>query len=128
MSIWTPDMARIIVPQPARWLSMNDRNGHWSQRSGPTGAWRTQTAWLARDLRPIPTPVAIDAVVHKSRGGRWDAHNLMPTVKACIDGVVDAGLIPDDDCKHLIRVSIEAGPKSASPNLTLTITTTEETK
>lgn len=32
---------------------------------------------------------------------RRDAHNLMPTLKALIDGMVDAGLLPDDDDKHL---------------------------
>lgn len=33
---------------------------------------------------------------------RRDAHNLMPTLKALIDGMVDAGLLSDDDDKHLI--------------------------
>lgn len=33
---------------------------------------------------------------------RRDAHNLMPTLKALIDGYVDAGLLPDDDDEHLV--------------------------
>ena len=32
---------------------------------------------------------------------RRDDHNLMPSVKAMVDGFVDAGLLPDDDRKHL---------------------------
>ena len=32
---------------------------------------------------------------------RRDAHNIMPTIKACVDGVVAAGLLPDDDDTHL---------------------------
>lgn len=32
---------------------------------------------------------------------RRDAHNVIPTLKALIDGMVDAGLLPDDDDRHL---------------------------
>lgn len=32
---------------------------------------------------------------------RRDVHNIVPTIKALIDGVVDAGVLPDDDDKHL---------------------------
>lgn len=46
---------------------------------------------------------------------RRDVHNLMPTIKACIDGFVDAGLIPDDSDQHLVgpdlRVSDGPGVK-----------------
>ena len=33
---------------------------------------------------------------------RRDVANLSPTIKALIDGCVDAGLLPDDDDAHLI--------------------------
>lgn len=112
----------ITVPQPGPWVSMNDRPAHWAQRNGPAQTWRAAAFVACRGLAPLTPPVVIDAVVHKSRNGRWDAHNLMATVKHAIDGVVDAGLLPDDSNAYLTRVSIEAGAKSASPNLTLTIT------
>lgn len=34
-------------------------------------------------------------------GRRRDIHNYMPTLKALVDGLVDAGLLPDDDARHL---------------------------
>ena len=116
----------VRIPQPAPWISANGRE-HYHAKAQLTKVWRRAAAINARAAKVanLATPVTIDAVVHKARNGRWDAHNLMPTVKAAIDGLVDAGVIPDDSNAHLTRVSIEAGPKSASPNLTLTITETE---
>lgn len=32
---------------------------------------------------------------------RRDLHNFTPTIKAIVDGLVDAGLLPDDDATHL---------------------------
>ena len=37
---------------------------------------------------------------------RRDDHNIMPTLKACVDGVVAAGLLPDDNHKHLVGPDI----------------------
>jgi hypothetical protein len=38
---------------------------------------------------------------------RWrpDVAACYPTVKAAIDGIVDAGVIPDDDDRHLLAVT-----------------------
>lgn len=32
---------------------------------------------------------------------RRDLHNFTPTIKALVDGLVDAGVLPDDDALHL---------------------------
>ena len=32
---------------------------------------------------------------------RRDLHNFTPTIKAIVDGLVDAGVLPDDDAFHL---------------------------
>jgi len=42
---------------------------------------------------------------------RRDAHNLYVTAKACIDGLVDYGLIPDDDDTHLIGPDFRVDPE-----------------
>ena len=46
-------------------------------------------------MKIIATPVYPD--------GRWhtDVGNVYPTVKAAIDGIVDAGVVPDDKAKYL---------------------------
>ena len=46
---------------------------------------------------------------------RRDVHNLYPTIKAAIDGMVDAGVLPDDSDTHLVgpdlRVPDHLAPK-----------------
>lgn len=40
---------------------------------------------------------------------RRDVHNLMPTLKALVDGFIDAGMLPDDDDRHLVGPDVRAG-------------------
>ena len=42
---------------------------------------------------------------------RRDVHNVMPTVKACVDGFVDFGMLPDDDDHHLIGPDLRVDPE-----------------
>lgn len=37
----------------------------------------------------------------KPRRGRYDPGNLYPVGKAAVDGLVDSGILVDDDWKHL---------------------------
>jgi hypothetical protein len=43
---------------------------------------------------------------------RRDVANYYPTVKAAIDGFVDAGIITDDDHTHFIGPDMRLGGKS----------------
>ena len=89
-------------PQPEKLINLNDRL-HWSVRSRLTRAWRTTTGWAALQLpktcRPMPGPILVDIVLPVTRMGRRDAHNYAPTVKAIIDGLVDARVVPDDNTR-----------------------------
>lgn len=73
--------------------------------------WRTLGRLAARRYGPVPTPVRIIATFWKPRAGRYDPNNLWPTVKACVDGFVDAGLLADDDHKHVIGPDMRHGGK-----------------
>ena len=42
---------------------------------------------------------------------RRDLHNYMPTLKALVDGLVDAGLLPDDDARHLQGPDMRLDPR-----------------
>lgn len=44
----------------------------------------------------------MNAHIIKDRGGRYDPNNLADTTKACIDGMVDAGVLLDDSWRELI--------------------------
>lgn len=111
------------IPAPTVWLNANDRQ-HFMPRNTAVQAWRwaaNMQVGMARPWDMFDGPVSVIATVHKSRAGRWDAHNLFPTLKACIDGLVDAGLIPDDSNEHVTFVGIRAGEKRAQACLVLEV-------
>lgn len=53
---------------------------------------------------------------------RRDVGNLYPSFKAAIDGLVDAGVLPDDDDEHLIGPDMRLGPVVKGGRLVLHIT------
>lgn len=115
------------IPAPEAWLSSNDR-WHWAKRARVTKAWREAAAWraIAGKLPIGLSRVSITASVHRADNRRADAHNRLPTIKAAIDGLVDAGVIPDDNDSIVSALTIVAGeavraPGQARGRLTLTI-------
>lgn len=86
-------------------LTMNDRP-HWRVRAKQTRLMRQAASWQARAARlPADLPhvtVALTWVV-KDRRRRDGGENLAPTYKALLDGLVDYGLVADDDPTHVTR-------------------------
>lgn len=116
-------MRTLTIPAPAPWISANDRP-HWREKARRTSAWRAVTRLAARtdSHDPLVTPVAITITVHRASARKSDATNLAPTAKACIDGLVDAGWLPDDDDTHITATTFVAGEPRKPPALTITIT------
>lgn len=52
---------------------------------------------------------------------RRDPDNAMGSIKAAYDGIVDAGLVVDDDAKHMIRGEPNFDVCSEWPRVVLTI-------
>lgn len=78
-------------------LNMNDRT-HWRKNASLVKAWRWAafagaTKGIGHQLPPCNVTVTLP--VRDSR--RRDPMNYVKTVKPIIDGMVDAGLWPDDD-------------------------------
>jgi len=88
-----------------------------------TALWKAagNAAVTSAGLEPYAGPVHIFAHVWKPRAGRYDPNNLWPTVKAVVDGFVDAGFLVDDDHKHVIGPDMRHGGKGPAA-LVLTIT------
>lgn len=123
-----PPGLQLVVPMAAEWISSNARE-HWAPRNRKTRAWRSAAMIVARSSgASYDVPVDLEVVVSKRReSSRWDPHNLWPTAKACIDGIVDAGLLEDDDTKHIRSTSIRAGePDRLRPGMTITIRPVQE--
>lgn len=96
--IWMLD--EILIPS-AQMLSLNDRGDR--RRTAPTvknlrtmAMIRARAAGIGRSER-----LRIVAWMRFPDARRRDPHNYMPTLKALVDGFVDAGVLPDDDKRHL---------------------------
>jgi len=98
------------VQDAASWLTANDRR-HWHERHRITQLWRAAAGWGVRGrLRAVRLQRAhIVAVMHHGDDQRRDTANWSPTVKAVVDGLVDAGLLPDDSRWHLEGPDLRAG-------------------
>lgn len=56
---------------------------------------------------------------------RRDVHNLYPSAKAAVDGLVDAGVLPDDSDRYLTGPDMRLGEVVKSGRLVLHITELE---
>ena len=109
-------------------LSLNDRH-HWRARARITADIRHTTAVLAKHSG-VPTGAAHATVTLHYRprdNRRRDADNLLATAKACFDGLIDHGLVPDDTPDLMTKAMpvIHPAVRGAAGELWLEITTTE---
>lgn len=115
---WVLDFAR-----PDRWLNANDRI-HYTTRAARTKTWREATEAHAR-AAGIPLLQLVHFTVEPCwiDKRRHDALNISPTIKAAIDGIVDAGVIPDDADRYVTGVEVRNGPPAVGiARLRITIT------
>lgn len=101
---------RAVRTIPA-WLTMNDRL-HWRSVDRRKTDWRASTRRAAAEVG-LPMGLAsvarFEARLRFRRRTRRDPINWHPTVKPCIDELVELGLLPDDspaylhcqDCPHI---------------------------
>ncbi|WP_258933218.1 hypothetical protein [Nesterenkonia pannonica] len=119
----------LYIPKLYEWMNANQmRKWHWSKRSKLNRLWRHDAHRIARSeqLRPLQR-AHILIEVHKTTNARYDPGNLHPTAKAIVDGLIDYGLLPDDDALHLDGPDIRPGEKECRPGFTITITPLEAT-
>ena len=120
-----------FTAQGRRWANLNGSHGNHHAHQALMNEWQARSVVAIRQARctPVAPPVTITAEVHRTRAGRADAHNVTPTIKACIDAAVACGLIPDDHDGIVSALVIRPGHKMPAPAITLTIApTTEETR
>lgn len=80
-------------------LNANDRS-HWAPKANMTRNLRAMGAIAARQCQPMDRAHLTIRIGYSDKRRR-DDHNLMPTFKALIDGIVTGGLLVDDDREHL---------------------------
>jgi crossover junction endodeoxyribonuclease RusA len=109
-------LTQLLFTIPAdHWLSANDRM-HWAPKSKRTAALRDMGNVMAHVYKiPRHDVTHVAAFIGYLRNGKADPANAAPTVKALIDGMVDAGVWADDDSTHVIGPTYLRDPKSPTP-------------
>lgn len=111
MDSTAPESFTLELPKLANWINANDKR-HWAPQAKLVKTWRHGAHIYARQAK-LPKGlqrVQVDAYVWKKAQMRYDPHNLMPTLKPVIDGLVtDYGLIPDDSSEYLAGPFIHHG-------------------
>lgn len=102
----------IIFPSGMKLLTANEmrKQGHWTKFYSVIRTWRSTACLLAKEAHiPQQQFVKIRAVYYAPDNRRRDTSNIFPTVKAVIDGIVDAGVLPDDSDKYVKSVEMARG-------------------
>jgi crossover junction endodeoxyribonuclease RusA len=119
---------KISVPVPScGYMTLNQRD-HWRKKAQKTKAWREaafDAALREHGIPPGPFPSEVHFEMEMSTNRRRDAMNLYPTIKACVDGMVDAFLWPDDtpEWVHTNEPTFVVVGRNQGP-LTVTVTIT----
>lgn len=118
----------IRLPWPRPPLSLNDRS-HWAIRSRKTRNVRAvATAFVKAAHVPHSARIRVALTYHPRDGRRRDEDNVVATYKALCDGIVDAGVVPDDTPEFMAKeMPVIAAPIPKDPHLVLTIETLEAT-
>ena len=109
---------------PGPYMSMNDRD-HWSVKARKVKAWRTVAAQHARQVAYFaPNPADVHFTLDVTDLRKRDPHNVFPTIKACLDGMVDAGCWPDDDARYVTthEPTFRVVPRGQAKCVTITLT------
>lgn len=113
---------RVTIPGH-RWVNMNGSHGSPRAHQSAMDDWKARAIVAIRAAKPepVPTPCEIVAYVRRTTNAASDAHNVTPTIKACIDAAVACGVIPDDNDSHVMQLVIRRGPNATRPTIELVI-------
>lgn len=107
-------------------ISANQRL-HWAQKAKIVKQVRHESAMRARSAGWGPQQhITIHLTYQPRDNRRRDPSNLMPTQKALVDGLVDAGIVPDDTPEYVTETipSILPAEKGAGGAMWLDIEAT----
>lgn len=118
----------IILPLPAMSLSPNSAVGSIGGRFAKAAATKkyrrlAKEAVESEQVESMPWErVLVTAVFFWAINRRRDPDNATGSLKSVYDGIVDSGLVPDDDILHMRRGEPAFNIDAESPRVELTIT------
>lgn len=102
-----------------------ERGWHYHQRAKVVDQWRQAFRILGlaerRNFTPTPDRIRVTAIEHMKSGRGHDVGGTLPAVKAAVDGLVDAGLVPHDGPRHVIALTFLVPIKSATAGLEVVV-------
>lgn len=126
MTAPTPSL-RVDVPRT--WLLSANQRLNWRRKAERSRWLRTAARASAAAYRqslgqraPLEVKVRCEVQVAWPNRRRRDVHNLMPTVKPCIDGIVDARVLHDDSDQHLLGPDLRVTEQLCDPRYACTLT------
>ena len=123
----TPESVTIILPLPPKVLSPNCPTATWGGRFARAAATKKQRrlAKVAVEAERIETApwekVTVEALFYFVHSRRRDPDNANSSLKAAYDGIVDSGLVKDDDYDHMTRLPPIFRVDHKFPRVSLTI-------
>lgn len=101
----------VLVARGREWLSANQRL-YWAVRADRVRSWRELAACRAREAKlPRLIRAHIICELNFTDLRRRDPSNWAPTAKACVDGLVDAGVFVDDNHTRVVGPDMRMGLK-----------------
>ncbi|MGM9465351.1 hypothetical protein [Streptomyces murinus] len=110
---------RVALPPRLLLLNSNQRLHH-QKRAELTRVLR-RAAWAASRSVPHLERAHIIGVLHPEDRQRRDPANWYPSFKACLDGVVDQGVLDDDDHTRVVGPDMRLGHVVSGSRLVLHI-------
>jgi len=117
----------IVLPLPAKVLQPNCTIGTYGGRMMKASAIKryrrlAMEALEAECIDTAPWPkVIVEAKFFFATKRRRDQDNAMGSLKAAYDGIVDSGLVVDDDYEHMKRTYVDFEIDKKHPRVELTI-------
>lgn len=97
----------VDLPLPCKILSPNVR-AHWAVKAAATKRHRTDAGFLfkiakPKGWKPVPVEISVEYRCPKGSAGyvAHDEQNAKSSLKAAVDAMVDAGIIPTDSHRWL---------------------------
>ena len=106
----------LMITRPGQVTYWNrTKHAHWTEHRAETAAVREFFGWAARqqidECRVLPPwdLVTVEFLLRVRPGRRLpDVDAIAPAAKAAVDGLVDAGVMPDDSPRHLRAMTFHA--------------------
>jgi len=128
----TDETLTIVLPLPARVLQPNCTIGSFGGRMMKAAATKryrrlAREAIEAEQIETAPWQrVEVCAAFYFASRRRRDQDNAIGSLKAAYDGIVDSGLVPDDDYEHMKRMPPTFKIDKEHPRVELTITWSDD--